>query len=70
MKAHIVTHNLFSHTFDHAVNGNTLFFIKIFFSLYFGYFFIYNRACASNIGVIRNLLDWGFLIFAVNYPYL
>jgi len=70
MKAHIVTHNLFSHTFDHAVNGNTLFFIKIFFSLYFGYFFNYNRACASNIGVIRNLLDWGFLIFAVNYPYL
>jgi hypothetical protein len=28
MKAHIVTHNLrvFSHTFDHVVNGNTLIF--------------------------------------------
>ena len=26
MKADIVTHNLFSHTFDHAGNGNTLIF--------------------------------------------
>jgi hypothetical protein len=30
MKAHIVTHNLVSHTFDHVVNGNTIIFIKIF----------------------------------------
>ena len=45
MKAHIVTHNLFSHTFDHAVNGNTLILIKIFFFLYSGYFFNYNRVC-------------------------
>ena len=30
MKAHIVTHNLVSHTFDHVVNGNTIIFKKIF----------------------------------------
>ena len=31
MKAHTVTHNLFTHTLDHVVNGNTLIFIKIYF---------------------------------------
>ena len=30
MKAHTVTYNLFTHTLNHAVNGNTLIFIKIF----------------------------------------
>ena len=34
MKAHTVTYNLFTHTLDHAVNGNTLiFFLNICFSL-------------------------------------
>ena len=31
MKAHTVTYNLFTHTLDHVVNGNTLIFIKIYF---------------------------------------
>ena len=30
MKAHTVTYNLFTHTLDHVVNGNTLIFLKIF----------------------------------------
>ena len=52
MKAHIVTHNLFSDTVDHVVNGNTLiFFFKYFFFLLLlniWSLFNYNRACASN----------------------
>jgi hypothetical protein len=49
MKAHIVTHNLFSHTFDRVVNGNTLIFLKnIFFSVLMVTFFINRGVCASN----------------------
>ena len=44
----ILPHNLFSHTLDHVVDGNTLVFIKIFFFLYFRLLFNGNRACASN----------------------
>ena len=43
----ILPHNLFSHTLDHVVDGNTLIFIKIFFFLYFRLLFNGNRACAS-----------------------
>ena len=32
MKVHTVTYNLFTHTLDHVVNGNTLIFLKIFVS--------------------------------------
>ena len=34
----ILPHNLFSHTLDHVVDGNTLVFIKIFFFFTLGYF--------------------------------
>jgi len=40
MKTHTVTYNLFTHTLDHLVNGNTLVFIKIFFYFFtFGYLY-------------------------------
>ena len=35
MKAHTVTYNLFTHTLNQVVNGNTLILIKIFVFLYF-----------------------------------
>ena len=44
----ILPHNLFSHTLDHVVDGNTLIVIKIFFFLHFRLLFNDNRACASN----------------------
>jgi hypothetical protein len=50
MKAHTVTNNQFTHTLDHAVNGNTLIFFWIFVFLYFWLLFNYHidRASASN----------------------
>ena len=70
MKAHIVTHNLFPHTFDHAANGNTLIFIQKYFFSFTLVTFLIIIGRVPAISKNRNLLDWGFLIFTVNYPYL
>jgi hypothetical protein len=66
MKAHIVTHNLVSHTFDHLVNGNTIIFIKIFvFPLLLVTFLIIIGLCQQFLR-IRELI---FSILAYLYIY-
>jgi hypothetical protein len=66
MKAHTVTYNLFTHTLDHVVNGNTLIFIKIFvFPLLLVTFLIIIGLCQQFLR-IRELI---FSILAYLYIY-